>query len=171
MVEVLTKNQMELELQKLQTKQRDGKPVYLFDRIRYFTSEDFNFHHENSIAWYHLMRAQNKQIIGMLKLEQNPHDAKEVWLNFVSVDVNYRNQGIAKQLLASGFNHVHQLNKNLQVSSYTYFGGKYIRREIAKLKQKYPDMHVAENEYFEKRPNERDKQDEAGLKKSPPMSL
>jgi hypothetical protein len=67
----------------------------LFERIKYLHSGKMT-RESHFVAF-----TQDRRVIGDLDIQQSPYDGNVIWLKHVSVDGDFRRQGIAGRLLSS----------------------------------------------------------------------
>jgi GNAT superfamily N-acetyltransferase len=110
----------------------------MFENLHYLSasrmSEEFHIVCHNT----------NDLVMGDLELEQSPYDDHIIWLKHVVVDERFRGRGIASELLDRAFNHVNELGKTLELSSYSPMGLEYLKPVIKRLVQQYDKLDVVE---------------------------
>jgi len=108
----------------------------LFERIRYLHSGEMR-QEDHFVAF-----AENKRVVGDLALQQSPYDSQILWLKHVSVDEEYRNQGIAGRLLRRCMDHLEQTGKKMKLSSFSDDGERYLRHVLQRLETAHPDVGI-----------------------------
>lgn len=77
------------------------------------------------------------KIVGMVELQKSPHDANVIWLDFLSVDPEYKKRGIGKRLAYEMCNFLKDKPWSLERSRPSDEGIKYIKSIIDDLVEKY----------------------------------
>jgi len=117
-------------------------------RIRYFNSDDLYgmFAGTTSVNFFAAILPTTKQIAGLAKLQDSPHKGQEhiTWLNYVSVDKQHRNKGIATELFNLAGRHLIANDRTLKESGYTLFGSNFLQPLIARFKEANPALKSIE---------------------------
>jgi GNAT superfamily N-acetyltransferase len=88
---------------------------------------------------------QSQRIVAMMGLQQNPADAKETWLKYISVDPDYQQQGLGIQLLRQACACTQAAGQSLELSSWTQPGRSYLAPKLAELRQEFPGLAIRES--------------------------
>jgi GNAT superfamily N-acetyltransferase len=85
-------------------------------------------------------------IVGAALFSGEKADPKMTHLEYVSVDPNYRNRGLARQLTMAVFEHIKALGDDYRVNlgGFTYDGDAYLRKIVRDGVERFPDMITAE---------------------------
>ena len=95
-------------------------------------------------AMYAVVR-ENKEIVGLAKIKQSPHDEGVFWLMSISVDKTRKGEGISNKVLEEVFSYAKSEGKKLLPSTYTEEGAERIKHQIERLGQKYGVEIVGNN--------------------------
>jgi GNAT superfamily N-acetyltransferase len=82
------------------------------------------------------------KIVGVAKLERSPHRDDVYWINFISVDADYRNKGIGKNLVLALYQFARSNHIMLQHSEYTSDGAQYLPGVHQSMRELFPDVRV-----------------------------
>ena len=107
----------------------------LKNRIHYFDGNCTPWNDKSK--FYFLCMLDGNKIVGMIKFKVGGSYSLEYpkynnWVSFVSVDKEYRNRGIAKQLIEKLFKFANDNNYSILQSSYSEDGNKYIKKHFGK---------------------------------------
>lgn len=111
----------------------------LFDRIRYFSSNDLGYHFAQTNAYY-VVAFDNAKIVGVAKVAYYKLSARHennFSIPFLSVDKDYRGQGISKLLCDVLFKTAKERGLEISTSSYTVLGKRYLQH----IFNKYAMIH------------------------------
>ena len=101
------------------------------DEIKYFIPIYMDSH-------IHFISMDNQKIVGILALQKNlSSDGESLHLEYISVNSNYRNQGIATDLITMAIEYCAKNSFNLKVGNYSDDGVSYIRQVLSDLTNKY----------------------------------
>ena len=75
-------------------------------------------------------------LVGAAGLQISPYDEKELWIKFISVDPDYREQGIGRTLSVMTVDYAHQHDLKFGNSSYTDLGAERLKPIMDKLRAK-----------------------------------
>lgn len=90
---------------------------------------------------YHFVALDGEYIAGMAGVQQNPYDANELWIKFISVDPKYQGRGIARSLLERIYRHAND-NGLTVISSTPTDDGERLKHIHDEMREKY---HISEN--------------------------
>jgi GNAT superfamily N-acetyltransferase len=108
---------------------------WVADNIRYF---DFREAEREA----HIVKYVDGQIAGIAGVQQNPYNANELWIKFVSVAPEYRQQGIAGELVEGILEYAEQRDYTVKRSSPTEMGAAYLPSVWKRATAKYPNVEV-----------------------------
>jgi ribosomal protein S18 acetylase RimI-like enzyme len=77
------------------------------------------------------------KVIGMVELQKSPYDPEVLWLDFISVDPKYKNQGIGRKLSEMMVSFLEGKPWKLERSTPSDDGIKYIKSIIDDLLEKH----------------------------------
>lgn len=83
-------------------------------------------------------------LVGDLALQQSPDDPRVLWLKHVSVDVRFRNMGIAGRLLDECVDHIRSVGQRLDLSTYSEMGELYLAPLIERARISHPDVEIVD---------------------------
>lgn len=112
-----------------------GSNPDIFDRIKYLLSRGLQ---KEDV----LFCLDGKKVIGVLGIQKSPYEKNTMWLKYVSVDEQYRNQGIAKSLLEKLYQKATKEGFTIKRSTPTEMGKKYLTNIHKKLQDKYKKVKV-----------------------------
>lgn len=87
------------------------------------------------------------KIVGMIQLQKSPHEENVLWLNFISVDPEYKNKGIGKQLSQNMCKFLSDKPWSLERSRPSDDGVKYIKSIIDDFLEKYKIKEIPRPKY------------------------
>lgn len=119
----------------------DGTPQdkTIFDRIRFFSSEDFKWISNDNKPYYSVLFDKDK-IIAVAKIgyySMNSEHENDYSISFFSIDIEYRNNGLSHLLADELFRFAKEKGLDIRTSTYTYVG--YLK--IKPLFNKYSEKH------------------------------
>ena len=85
---------------------------------------------------------EQDKLVGSLALQQSPWNSAILWVKHVSVDRDFQNRGIAKQLLAMTFEHALSVDKVLEFSSFSNEGKRFLKPAVLRLQDEFPTLQV-----------------------------
>lgn len=113
---------------------------YIANNIDYF---DFR----ESEREAHIVKRVDGKVAGVAGVQQNPYNENELWVKFVSVAPEYRQQGIAGELVEGILEYAEQWGYVVKRSSPTDMGAAYLPSVWKRVVAKYPNVTVkAHNE-------------------------
>ena len=101
----------------------------LRDKIKYLSHGSFHVGQEINIVC-----RSGRQVAGVAGLWPNPYDSRIVWMPFLTVVEEFRNQKVATMLARAVAEYVVGKGQSLGVSSYTPDGLKYLAKVFDRLK-------------------------------------
>lgn len=113
----------------------------VFQRIKYLHTSEY--HRET-----HLVILYGKKIVAMAGLQINPYNTNMLWIKHISVDENYRQNGLATQLIKGCFEYAQTHNLILKNSSYSEMGEQYIHKIFDRVKELYPNVKFEEQDKY-----------------------
>lgn len=116
----------------------------LFERLRYLDPSEVQ--REDHFVCH----TSNGKVLADLAIQQSPYQADIVWLKHVEVDVYYRNQGIATELMRRCFEHVAAEGKVLEFSSLSKDGKVWLPQVVRRLRCDYPELTITKSHVDEK---------------------
>lgn len=90
---------------------------------------------------------ETKEPVGLIQLNVNPYEDNCYWVIFCSVKPSYRNMGVASNMLKYLFKYARQEKFNLEGSSYTKMGERFVKPVIDKLKSLFTDVVFVDSPY------------------------
>lgn len=93
-----------------------------------------------------LTAIKNKKAIGVAGIRHSPEEKNVIWMTFLSVDPEFRGQGVAKKLAEMVFEYAKAHNQRIRLSSYTEMGEAYLRKVFDHLKTQYPEIAVKDGD-------------------------
>jgi GNAT superfamily N-acetyltransferase len=114
-----------------------GHDNFHTDRIKYVYPLDKN---------EHLVVLNGDHIIAMAGVETNPYDHEQLWIKYVSVDPEYRGQGLGRFLLEKVFQYAVAHGQKVKNSSFTELGAERLKHLHPEFEKKYPQAAFARNE-------------------------
>lgn len=93
-----------------------------------------------------LTAIKNKKAIGVAGIRHSPEEKNVIWMMFLSVDPEFRGQGVAKKLAEMVFEYAKAHNQRIRLSSYTEMGEAYLRKVFDHLKTQYPEIAVKDGD-------------------------
>ncbi len=105
----------------------------IYARIKYLSSNEI--HGETLVA-----ALDGPKLVGAVGLQVNPYNEDEIWLKYISVDEDYKRQGIARELYFKAADYVDGLGKKIERSSATEDGRMYLGKIVAEIHEKYPSL-------------------------------
>lgn len=93
-----------------------------------------------------LTAIKNKKAIGVAGIRHSPEEKNVIWMTFLSVDPEFRGQGVAKKLAEMVFEYAKAHNQRIRLSSYTEMGEAYLRKVFDHLKTRYPEIAVKDGD-------------------------
>lgn len=139
---ITLKVQSSAQLQQELTKHPDKT---IQGRLHYFRLEDLYSRFTDAAIHWHTLR-EGKRIVGVAKVAPSPTETDTLWLNFLSVDPKYRNQGLGARLTRSVLRQAQGANKILSISSYSFYGRKFLAPTIAKEAKKIKGVRWKESD-------------------------
>lgn len=141
---------------------KDGELVdpTVFDRIRYFSIDDFGYYQSKTNAYY-VTAFDNEKIIGVAKVGHfsiQARNEKNYAISFFTIDKDYRKQGLARQMCDALFRTAKEKGYEISTSSYTFLGKKFLQHLFNEYAKKYnvtfydkteqDSLHDTENSYM-----------------------
>ncbi len=111
----------------------------IFDRIRYFSRDDFDWLQKDLKPFYVVLTLDSK-IIGLVKCTYYEMDAlheKNFSLSFFSIDMQYRNFGYSRLMADKLFEYASVNGIELNTSTYTYLGKLKLQKIMLEMALKY----------------------------------
>lgn len=105
----------------------------MYQRLYYMHSESMPKEH-------HVFARDGMTIVGDLALQKNPYEEDVLWIQHVTVDARYQNQGIAKRLLWRAAEYAVNAECRLEASSFSTEGADYLLRTIDEINERWPDL-------------------------------
>jgi hypothetical protein len=106
----------------------------IFERIRFFSNNDFNYFEERDVKpFYIVLQTTEDKVIGLIKLGHYIHDNKNdksYSIAFFSIDIEYRNKGLSKIMMDEMFKFSKKQGLELTTSSYSYVGFVKLRKNL-----------------------------------------
>lgn len=93
-----------------------------------------------------LTAIKNKKAIGVAGIRHSPEEKNVIWMTFLSVDPEFRGQGVAKKLAEMVFEYAKAHNQRIRLSSYSEMGEAYLRKVFDHLKTQYPEIAVKDGD-------------------------
>jgi GNAT superfamily N-acetyltransferase len=93
----------------------------------------------------HIVHMDGNLVVSSLGLQINPYDTDILWVKHVTVDEDYRNRGLAKELYQAAIDYAREHSQSLQRSSPSKMGKKYLSKTVNDLKQKNPDVKIIDS--------------------------
>jgi len=119
----------------------------LMSRIRYFDMSDLHKGYFNkTVKDTFLVAIEGKDIIGIASLTEPDIDKNDVWIRGVAVDSERRKQGIGRKLLLQAIAFAQKRNKVASLSTYTYFGKKFLAPIVEDIRKKHPNWKIQESD-------------------------
>ena len=110
----------------------------IFEQIKYLDVQEM-------IRETHIVCFTDRNLlVGDLALQQSRDDPRVLWLKHVSVDVRFRNMGIASRLLAECVDHIRSTGQRLDVSTYSEMGELYLAHLIERARASHPDVEIVD---------------------------
>jgi GNAT superfamily N-acetyltransferase len=118
----------------------------LHERLRYVDrTELWNTHFATQDPMTYHVAIQGKLIVGWASLRESPYQKDTLWLQGLSVDPEYRNKGIAKQLVTTIAKQAVTEKQTIEVSGYTYMGNKFLKPVIDSIFKRVPSLKYTES--------------------------
>jgi predicted GNAT family acetyltransferase len=83
-----------------------------------------------------------QKIVAAAAMEMNPHEDNTIWLKYISVDENHRQQGHATTLTRTTFNYAAQAGYILEPSCYSQAGNEFLRPLQPRIHMEFPDLLI-----------------------------
>lgn len=116
------------------------KDKTVYERIRFFHPECFSWSQETEVKPYFVVLQDGKKVVGMAKIGQykmNNHHEKDYSLSFLSIDIAYRNKGLARVIVDKLFEFLKDKDFELKTSSYTYVGKIKLQKILNEMATKW----------------------------------
>lgn len=125
----------------------DDDKIYCFSPERVGTIDDGKSKSHPS-EFYIIAHEAGDKIVGVAELNTLAENDKRVLLQYVSVDPEYQNRGIATEILTHVFDHVHSLGPDviLNVGDFTSYGDEYLKSIMRMGLEMYPGMLTSDLE-------------------------
>lgn len=114
---------------------KTGQEPSLFEDFKYLFVEEMS-------REQHFVATQNDNPIGILGIQPNPYNPQQLWLKFVSVHADHRNNGVATALIRALFEHAQANALAIKRSCPSDMGGRYLPSVFDKMTAAYPDVLV-----------------------------
>jgi GNAT superfamily N-acetyltransferase len=104
-------------------------------RIKYLNTGWNDIQHE-----FDIVATVGGKIVGVAGMQQSPHEERVIWVTYVSVDPEFRSNGIATQLVTRVFEYARKHNQRIRGSSYTEMGEQYLKQVFERTAKQFPDV-------------------------------
>jgi GNAT superfamily N-acetyltransferase len=111
----------------------ENDDMYDDERLRYMNYMSVHKEH-------HIYARDGMKIVGDLALQKIPHEEDAFWIQHVTVDPEYRNQGVAKRMLWKAAEYALEAGCRLESSSFSRAGADYLLRTIDAINDEHPDL-------------------------------
>lgn len=111
----------------------ENDDMYDGQRLRYM---DYMSVHKE----HHIYARDGMKIVGDLALQKIPHEEDAFWIQHVTVDPEYQNQGIAKRMLWKAAEYALEAGCRLESSSFSSAGADYLLRTIDAINDEHPAL-------------------------------
>lgn len=111
----------------------------IFDRIRYFSYNDFSYMQKDVNAFFVVMFDDDK-VIGVAKVgyySMNAKSENNYSISFLSIDKDYRKMGLARLMCDRLFKTAKEKGYDISTSSYTFIGKKFLQHLFNEYSKKY----------------------------------
>lgn len=112
----------------------------IFNRIRYFSNDDFSWEQKEKVKPFFSILKENDKIIGIAKCGYFDLSAKSKndWsISFFSIDKNYRNLGYSHILAEEIFKYAKNNGYEISTSAYTILGKERLNHLFLLYSNKY----------------------------------
>lgn len=112
----------------------------VFDRIRYFSRDDFDYRQRTEVKPFYTVLQINNKVIGIAKAGFYSLSAKSErnWsISFFSVDKNFRGNGYSRLMVNALFEYAKLNNFEISPSAYSILG----KERVHHLLKEYADIH------------------------------
>jgi GNAT superfamily N-acetyltransferase len=95
---------------------------------------------------YVVLATEKRFVVGVYAFEN--YDKNNIKTLYIQVDKNYRNKGVATQLIKNLFTWAKQNNKGIIISQFSEDGKKYIKHKLLELSEEYKiNFYLTEEEF------------------------
>jgi ribosomal protein S18 acetylase RimI-like enzyme len=113
--------------------------------FRYFWISDLNGIGRTEGKFFSVVEVGEK-IVGLAELEQQTDNPQNLWIQFISVDPEFQDQGYASKLMEEVFRFAKENNKSLETSLYSKDGYLKLKPKMKELAEKFGVQLVEINE-------------------------
>ena len=104
------------------------------ERLKYFYT-NYMSNHLHFVAV-----SGNEKVVGIAAVQQNPYQDLQLWLPYVTVDTEFRNQGIGRKLFEQAVKYAADEGKELELSTVMDDGLLYLANSIRDAQRSHPGV-------------------------------
>lgn len=118
---------------------KSGVPILkdLEKRIRFFNYHEDLINPPKTGEVCFVTLFDNKKIIGLIKLYKSPYVENTFWINYFSIDENYRDFKYSLLMMKKMFEFAKERNIDLESSGYTSMGWDRVREKLHEMSEEY----------------------------------